>query len=303
MWIGKLDIARHLIQAGADIEHIDSDGFSVLSYLWVVEDPLPEAADFLGLCPVNSFEAVNVTDNRGWSPFHRAAAIGTAADVEAFMQLGASLNLRTQWYGWTPLFFAASHDNVETFEAIIRHSGSDVYQSLDGDGWNLLHCCVYFGAKNVLKIILERGIDIHLRTAATPMLEDPELAYLELTARDIAIYMGPERYAMFIDALAATGHEADIEEWGDVFWDANGTATYSKPPDSAAPAPAPMMYGAEDGDDRWTILHWASYCGSPKIMRLLLMKGVTPKHTNGITAYLPPSLDDPGQGPNHPNEA
>ena len=78
------------------------------------------------------------------------------------------------------------------------------------------------------------------------MLEDPELAYLVLTARHIAIYIGPERYAMFIDSLAATGHEADIEEWGDVFWD----AMYSKPPDSAAPAPAPMMYGAEYGDDR-----------------------------------------------------
>jgi hypothetical protein len=30
---------------------------------------------------------------------------------------------------------------------------------------------------------------------------------------DIAIYMGPERYVMFIDSLAATGHKADIEEW------------------------------------------------------------------------------------------
>ena len=292
---GRMDIARHLIRKGADLGHIDNDGFSVLSYLWVVEEPLPGSTDFLRLCSAEQFREVNVTDSRGWSPFHRAAAIGTADDIDAFMQLGASLSLRTQWYGWTPLFFAASHDNVETFEALVRHSGPDVYQSLDGDGWNLLHCCVYFGAPKVLRSLLRNGIDIEAKTAPAPMLEDPELAYLELTARDLAIYMGPETYKMYIDALSVTGYDDVLDEWGDIYWDADNTAVIHSS-DSTALTAAPV-YGAEDVDDQWTILHWASYCGSPKIMKLLLMKGADPKHQHGITTYVPPSLEDLDKAP------
>ncbi len=78
---------------------------------------------------------------QGLDAFHRAAAIGTSEDVEVFLDLGASLNLRAEWYGWTALFFAASHDNTDTFRTIVKHSGFDVFESLDGDGWNLLHCC------------------------------------------------------------------------------------------------------------------------------------------------------------------
>lgn len=37
------------------------------------------------------------------------------------------------------------------------------------------------------------------------MPEDPELAYLDPTARDTAIYMGPVEHKMLTEALAATG--------------------------------------------------------------------------------------------------
>ena len=42
------------------------------------------------------------------------------------------------------------------------------------------------------------------------------------------------------------------------------------------------IYGAEDVDDKWTLLHWASYNGSPKIKRLLLMKGAGSEHLDSI---------------------
>ncbi|PSK60515.1 Palmitoyltransferase akr1 [Elsinoe australis] len=290
---GRLDIARHLINAGADIDHVDQDGFSALSYLWVVDEPLQNSANFLRLCSTNSFEAVNSADSRGWSPLHRAAAIGTSEDIDEFIRLGASIDMRTQWYGWTPLFFAASHDNVATFEALLSRTVIDVCNYLDGDGWNLLHCAVYFGAPRVIRVLLQSGIDINSLTRPAPMLEDPELAYLELTARDLAIYMGPERYKMYADALSDTGFAWVVEDWSDVFWDADASPSLSTISSSQSiTSSTSSVYGAEDVDDQWTILHWASYCGSEKIMRLLLMKGADPKYTAGITAYLPPSLDN-----------
>lgn len=117
---------------------MDSDGYSVLSYLWVVDGRLDKSVDFMRLCLADGFSEVNACDSRGWTAFHRAAAVGTPEDVEAFLQLGASLDLRAEWYGWTALFFAASHDNVETFQTIVSHSGADVYESLGSNGWSEL---------------------------------------------------------------------------------------------------------------------------------------------------------------------
>lgn len=62
---GQLDIARHLLLARADLEYIDSDGFTVLSYLWIVEGPVAHAKKFLELCSTQTFRHVNVTDSRG----------------------------------------------------------------------------------------------------------------------------------------------------------------------------------------------------------------------------------------------
>ena len=277
---GHLDIARTLLTKGADIEHVDDDGYSALSYLWVVDKPLANARDFMRFILANGFSEVNSCDSRGWSAFHRAAAVGTPEDVEIFLQLGASLDLRANWYGWTALFFAASHDNIATFRTLVRHSRSDVYESLDGDGWTLLHCCIYFGAASVMREVLRNGADVNQLTHPAPLPEDPDLSYRELTPSDIALYIGPNRYRSFIDALMETGRYEDLQNNEDVFWDAT-PETLAEVSDSAGTSN--LIYGAEDVDrDRWTLLHWASYNGSSKVKRLLLLKGVEAEHREAI---------------------
>jgi ankyrin repeat protein len=276
---GRLDIARTLLLKGADIEYVDNDGFSALSYLWVIDKPLANAQDFMRLCLANGFSEVNSCDSRGWSAFHRAAAIGTSEDVEAFLLLGASLDLRAKWYGWTALFFAASHDNMAAFQTLVRHSPSDVYESLDGDGWTLLHCCVYFGATSVMREVLRNGVDVNQLTHPAPLPEDPDLSYRELTPSDIAVYIGPNRSRSFIDALIETGRYEDLQNNDDVFWD----ATPETLAEASSVGSLNLIYGAEDVDkDRWTLLHWASYNGSPKVKRLLLSKGVEAEHQEAI---------------------
>jgi ankyrin repeat protein len=248
----------------------------VLSYLWIVDKPLENSVMFMRFCLANQFGEVNTCDSRGWSAFHRAAAIGTSDDVETFIQLGASLELRAEWYGWTALFFAASHDNVETFQTLARHSGPDVYESLDGDGWTLLHCCIYFGAPRIMRLCLHNGTDVNKLSLPSPLPEDPELSYRELTPSDIALYIGPNRYRMFMEALEETGRHMDLKGVADeVFWEAT--------PESEEAESPRWIYGAEDiDDDRWTLLHWASYNGSAKVKKLLLLKGADPEHLDAI---------------------
>ncbi|KAL8840007.1 MAG: hypothetical protein Q9170_001491 [Blastenia crenularia] len=285
---GRLDIARLLLARGADIEHVDNDGYSVLSYLWVVDRPMERSVDFMRLCLANDSSEVNACDSRGWSPFQRAAAIGATEDVDAFLRLGASLDLRAEWYGWTALFFATSHDNVETFQTIVQHSPANVYESLDGDGWTLLHCCIYFGAPRVMRMVLQNGVDVNQLTHPAPLPEDPELSYRELTPSDIALYIGPNRYQMFMEALAETERDMELKGHEDIFWDTALDTSYE---DHGEAESHRLIYGAEDiDDDRWTLLHWASYNGSSKVKELLLLKGADPEHLDAITLEENPTL-------------
>ena len=285
---GNFGIARLLLSQGADIEYIDSDGFSMLSYLWVVDKPFEKLLDLMRLCLANDFSEVNACDSRGWLAFHRAAAIGTSEDVEAFLRLGASLDLRAEWYSWTALFFTTSHDDIETFETIVRHSPVNIYESLDGEGWTLLHCCIYFGAPRVMRLVWQNGMSVDHLTHPAPLPADPEQSYRELTPSDIALYVGPNRYQMFMEALADTGRDVDLEGSEDIFWE----ATLHRPfEDNEGARKSRPVYGAEDvDDDRWTLLHWASYNGSSKVKRLLLLKGADVEHLEAIALEENPTL-------------
>ena len=95
------------------------------------------------------------------------------------------------------VLFAALHDNIEIFLTIVQHFRDRVYETLDGDGWNLLDCWVYFGAPQVMRLVLCNGVDINQKTLPAPLLEDPELSYRELTASDIALYIGLNWYRMY----------------------------------------------------------------------------------------------------------
>jgi hypothetical protein len=285
------------LKAGADINYIDHDGFSALSYLWVTEDRAKDSPDFLNFCETNGLSktAINSTDDRGWAPIHRVAAIGTAEDLRACLRLGASLKTLTNWYGWTPIFFAASHDNVETFNVIAQDEKTNIHHLRDIDGWNLLHCCIYWGASRMTRMLLrDYKFDVNATTLPSSLPEDPLLAGLKLTARQIALHMGPDHYRMLQEAMAAAELNSVLEDWDDVYWDAGPSTTwrrgnFNESLKSTPSAPDPV-FGAEDVNDKWTLLHWASYCGSPKIKHLLVLKGVSPARMKGITTYLPPSL-------------
>lgn len=207
-----------------------------------------------------------------------AAAIGTREDVENFLRLGSP------GYAWTVLFFAVSHDNVNTFRAIVEHSGGDgIFRILDGDGWTLLQGAVYFGAPRVTRMVLSNGgVDVNQRTLPAPLPEDPELLDRELTASDIVIYIDQDRCGIFMDSLTDTGRDGELGD-DEVFWDADDGD------DGDGDGEGPI-YGTEDVDARWTLLHWASYNGSPKIKRLLLLKGVDPKHLDAIKLKDNPAL-------------
>lgn len=144
-----------------------------------------------------------------------------------------------------------------------------------------------------MKLVLQNGVDVHQKTLPAPLPEDPELSYKELTASNIALYIGPNQYQMFLDALAETGRDVELEGYNDMFWDAADSrveAGDTLHEDDKGKGTSSLIYGAEDIDERWTLLHWASYNGSPKIKRLLLLKGADPEHLEAIKLEDNPTL-------------
>jgi hypothetical protein len=142
-----------------------------------------------------------------------------------------------------------------------------------------------------MQILLQSGVDVNQKTLPAPLPEDPELSYRELTASDIAIYVGPNRYQMFIDALVVAGRDMDLEGGDDMFWDAMDSARAENTVDGINEGTSKPIYGAEDvDDDKWTLLHWASYNGSAKVKRLLLLKGADPEHLDAISLENNPTV-------------
>ena len=139
-----------------------------------------------------------------------------------------------------------------------------------------------------MRLVLQNSVAVNQLTHPAPLPEDPELSYRELTPSDIALYIGPNRYQMFMEALSETGRDVDLEGNQDIFWDA-----HSDPPredTEGADVPRPIYCAEDVDDDRWTLLHWASYNGSPKVKRLLLLKGADPEHVDAITLEENPTL-------------
>ena len=75
---------------------------------------------------------------------------------------------------------------------------------------------------------------------------------------------------MFLEALAETGRDMDLEGKKDIVWDVIPDTL--REDSEAAGEPRPI-YGAEDvDDDRWTLLHWALYNGSSKAKSIVFPK-------------------------------
>lgn len=93
---------------------------------------------------------------------------------------------------------------------------------------------------------------------------------------------------MFLEILAETGRDGDLEGNKDIFWDA---IPETQREDNEAAGKSLPIYGAEDvDDDRWTLLHWASYNGSSKVKKLLLLKGADPEHLDAISLEENPTV-------------
>jgi ankyrin repeat protein len=110
---GSVEIARMLIDAGADLDMEDT---------WGNKTPLHDAAQNgsveIARMLIDAGANLNVQDKYGRTPLHWAARFGKIEIVKMLIDAKADLNMQNE-DGWTPLHLAASWGYVEIARMLI----------------------------------------------------------------------------------------------------------------------------------------------------------------------------------------
>jgi ankyrin repeat protein len=107
-WCSSLTIAKILVEAGADMKARDENGWTVLHYPACWGDV--KLVQFL--LDNGALELLDVTDNNGDTPLHRAATNNHLPVAQMLVERGARVNAKNE-EGKTPYQLARDEDNPE----------------------------------------------------------------------------------------------------------------------------------------------------------------------------------------------
>lgn len=149
-----LDVARRMLDAGADVNHFDN-GYT----------PLHEAVRIGNILLVRLLldhgADVSRGDSEGYTPVHYAAI---SCEIESYdickllLENGADCNDRYNIEKVTPFLFALRHINLEGIKLFMGH-GADT-TAVDSDGLTALHYSLLNPHMDVIKFVLDQGINI-----------------------------------------------------------------------------------------------------------------------------------------------
>jgi ankyrin repeat-rich membrane spanning protein len=187
---GRTDLIELLIQAGAHVSAVSTDGKTALYYAFrhghdpvaerllavgaeirccgeTLEDVLLEAAQWsdTGLAEILLKRGAHV-DARdlkyGNTPLFWACYRGRAELVELFLRSSADVNA-TNKFGNTPLFWAARKGLTKIVKILLDH-GADVHAT-DRDGKTALMVAAGAGALSVVALLINSGADMNAKTS------------------------------------------------------------------------------------------------------------------------------------------
>ncbi len=160
----RTDLARRLLELGADPNQLDGKGRSLL-YAAICDKSVENARLLLahGANP-------DAGDGAATSPLAKAAALGLEQAVRLLLRSGASvqgdrlesardlLERASQDEGWTPLMAALALGDHARVEALLAYGSS--METKTQAGWTaLLEACLQPGDANLATLLLERGAD------------------------------------------------------------------------------------------------------------------------------------------------
>jgi ankyrin repeat protein len=156
-WEGELEIAKYLIDKGANVNYSNQDK----------ETPLYQAIgreqiDLVRLL-LEKGAKVDVADVYGFTPLHKAASAGNVEIVK--LLVSAKANLNAEMYGLTPLMLAVSSRKPEAVLALLDLGVNVNYASRSGNvGQTALYSAIQNGDVEMVKLLLARKANPNART-------------------------------------------------------------------------------------------------------------------------------------------
>ncbi len=156
-WDGEMDIAKYLIDQGANVNAADDQGATSLSN--AVNRDRPEFVQLL----IDHGAKVNIKDVREFTPASQAAASGNVEIVKILAKAGADLTAETM--GLTPLMFAVSAGKEEMVRTLIE-LGAPVNQAPKkmNVGSTALFYAIYGGKPEMVKLLIDLKANVNVRT-------------------------------------------------------------------------------------------------------------------------------------------
>jgi ankyrin repeat protein len=137
----NVDIARYLLENGADPTARDNDG---LTPLHIAAAYISDSDIFDLLLVANRNVDIDASDESGMTALHFATATSNVTCARFLLSNGANPNTRNQ-NGSTPLHFAAMFaKDMDIVELLVNHKDVDAVNCLDNSELNaLMHCATF----------------------------------------------------------------------------------------------------------------------------------------------------------------
>lgn len=175
----NLDCLTLLLEAGADVDHLDDHGAT----------PLQRQAVSAGLSLLQLLldhgARMDVRSNSGWTPLHTVATFGGVITVDLLLARGADPNAKNR-SGFTPLHEALRDGNIRTARRLWEETSQDVFATsglneadwlsaalrseprltheVDVDGRTPMHWAAKHGAVDAAERLLRAGADVSARS-------------------------------------------------------------------------------------------------------------------------------------------
>jgi hypothetical protein len=169
----------------------------------------PSCLEYLQLLSAAGYSDWDIQDSAGWTVMHGAAFFGTAEDISALVNVGASVSIAS-FADQTPVRLAVAHNKTESFLELAKYLPASFVDERDKRGWTLLHEAAWVGSKEMLDLVFQYEPDPHMLTYKTAFDVPPGLERRELAPIDIARHQSDHHFKVFAEALALAGHDISL---------------------------------------------------------------------------------------------
>ncbi|XP_022782972.1 serine/threonine-protein phosphatase 6 regulatory ankyrin repeat subunit A-like [Stylophora pistillata] len=157
-----LSIPR-LLEKGADVNARDERGDTALSILLQSAAPI-RAMELVKLLMEYGAD-INIKNGRSETPLQIACSANLDKVAELFLELGCEPNVHdANWY-FSPLYYAAQHDNSRLVKTLL-HYGACPEEKSYGEKSTPLHAAASSNSLDAAKLLLEYGVNVEAKNSS-----------------------------------------------------------------------------------------------------------------------------------------